>query len=135
MVGINTRVDRILAGAASDGDDDVSKTEQIEALIREFGWESVRECSMSILEDRSRSVGDWAILAAVFWGAVLDHRLVDADRLIAVLYKRLPHDAGSSENNLAWSIACELKGKSYLSDYDPLHDVGVIRELERLQER
>jgi hypothetical protein len=69
-------------------------------------------------------VDDRMTVAAVFWGAVLDHLPVNADRLIALLYKRLPADEGSSENNLAWSITSKLKGKGYLSRYDPL-EYGV----------
>jgi hypothetical protein len=33
---------------------------------------------------------DRMTVAAVFWGAVLDRLPVDANRLIALLYKRLP---------------------------------------------
>lgn len=109
------------------------KTEELEALIPRVGWEVLRDYLMTILEDPARSVEDWAITAAVFWGAVLDKVSLNGDRLIALLYVRLPPDEGSSESNLAWSVASVLKGRSYLSSYDPLEDPAVKRERETIR--
>jgi hypothetical protein len=50
-------------------------------------------------------------------------------RVIAHLYFRY---CGPGEDNLAWSITSRLKGVGYLSDYDPLCDPYVVRELKKL---
>jgi hypothetical protein len=58
---------------------------------------------------------------------------MEADWAIALVYHRLAPDASDDERNLAWSIASTLKGVDYLSDYEPLADPGVVKELERLR--
>jgi hypothetical protein len=35
-------------------------------------------------------------------------------------------------DNLVWSIISKLKGVGYQSDYDPLQDPDVLREMKRL---
>jgi hypothetical protein len=131
---VAARVDAILADAELEREEsESSKVDELEKFYQECGWDPVRNYLMSILEDPARSVDDWTTIAAVFWGAVLDRLPVSTDRLIALLYKRLPPDSGSSENNLAWSITSKLKAKSYMSRYDPLDDPGVRRELESLE--
>ena len=126
-------VEAILADDALDHEDSPSsRAEEMEKLYEKHGWETVRDYLMSVLEDPARSADDWGTVAIIFWSAVCDHRPVNVDRLIALLYKRIPADEGSSENNLVWSITSSLKGKSYLSSYDPFADPGVQRELETL---
>lgn len=80
------------------------------------------------MKDNSRRISDWEVLAQVFWGAALDKRPIDANKVIALLYYRLPSDKGSSENNLAWSIVCKLKGIEYISKYNPMEDQEIIKE-------
>src|SRR5438045_3259498 len=99
-------LDRIL----SDEDPDDDAVERIEALIEAEGWLAVRQALMAVLEDPTRPAEAWATVAAVFWGAVLDRREIAVDRLIALVYTRLPPDEGSGESNLAWSIASKLRG-------------------------
>lgn len=113
--------------------DDEDAVERIEQLIEESGWPTVRDDLMAILEDPTRAASEWETVAAVFWGAVLDGREVNADRLIALLYARLPNDGGSAENNLAWSITSKLRGVDYLSAYNPLADGKVQAELASIR--
>jgi len=126
--------DALLAILKEDSDE---SEEQIDALIRRAGWEPVRDGVYKVLLDPAQREHGRAA-AAVFWGAVLDQRPLDPDRTIAVLYRNLrdqPAEAPSVMNsleNLVWSITAKLKNKGYLSDYDPLEDPGVKRELERL---
>lgn len=120
------RIDRILSA-----DDD--PIEAIEALILETEWGPACECLMGVLEDAGHPPDHWETVAAVMWGAILDRRPVPADRLIALLYVRLPHDADSSESNLAWSVASELRGVGYLSGYDPLADPRVTAEMASIR--
>ena len=123
---------KILADDSLDLEDaEESKCEKIEELIRHYGWKSIESCLLQVLEADSLRCKDWNTAAEVFWGAVLDERDLSADRVIALLYQRLPGDEYSA--NLAWSIASKLKGVGYLSDYDPLADPGVQAELDRLR--
>lgn len=125
-------IDAILIGEDHSSDDDNS-VERIEGIIEDDGWDVVRACLLAVLEDPARPVAHWKVVAAVFWGALLDSRPVPADRLIALLYVRLPNDEHSGENNLAWSITCRLRGVGYMSGYDPLADPGVQRELSTIR--
>lgn len=125
-------IDAILVGEDHSSDHDNS-VERIEGIIEDDGWDVVRACLLAILEDPGRPASHWQVVAAVFWGAVLDERPVPVDRLIALLYARLPNDEHSSENNLAWSITAKLRGVSYLSDYDPFADPCIKRELSTIR--
>lgn len=109
------------------------KCDLIEALIPKHGWETVQAEMIDVLEDYNRRQKDYLVVAEVFWGAALDKRKIQVDRVIALLYYRLKPDTGSTENNLAWSIVCRLKDVDYLSEYDPLEDAAIRAELQRIR--
>jgi hypothetical protein len=120
----------ILADVSLDDDADPrdsSRARELEKLSLGFGWQPL-EAEMLRLLASSPHEDHWQVAAAFFWSAVLDRRPADADRLIAHLCLRF-----SSGDNLAWSITSKLKGVSYLSEYDPLQDPGVLDELEVLR--
>ena len=122
-----------MANDALDEDQSgTSKCEEIEKLIEECGWEETYETVLSILQCDDRTEEDWHTAMEVLWGGVLDGRDMDVNKVIAALYYRF-EDAGEDENNLAWSIASKLKGKSYLSNYEPTEDPEIIKELEELK--
>ena len=126
------RIEAILAGdKRDDEEDEISKCELIDQLIPLIGWEAVRTEMLRILESERR-LADWKVAAGVIWGAVLDGRPLPVDRMIALLYHRFD-PTGDHEDNLAWSIASKLKGVGYLSEYKPLDDPLVRRELESLR--
>jgi hypothetical protein len=56
----------------------------------------------------------------------------EADPTIAILYDCLCID-DNLDGNLVWTITKDLKGESYLSDYDPFKDDGVMREMDRVR--
>jgi hypothetical protein len=122
------RVEALIQAHLRD-DSEGTPLEEFTPLIDEVGWPEVCGELLAILEDETRPEAQWLAVAEVFWGAVLDHRAVPADRLIALLYARLPPDPHSIENNLAWSIVVRLRGLSYLSEYDPLADPKILAEL------
>lgn len=127
------QVEAILADdRLEDEATDDSKCERIEGLIPEAGWEAVLTSVLGILS-AERRVADYRVAAEVLWGAVLDRRDVPADRVIALLYHRLD-PGGDDEDDLVWSITSRLKGVGYLSEYEPLRDPAVARELEALRE-
>ena len=107
--------------------------DRIEQLIDACGWKPAREYVLSVLEDPDRTPEQWHLAAAVVFWLSGDKRELPVDRVIALVYARLPSDEGSGESNLAWSIASSLKGKSYLSSYDPLADPDVARELAAIR--
>jgi hypothetical protein len=111
--------------------EDVSE-DAINDLCDRFGWDSVQAGLLQVLEDNDQAT-HWPTVAAVFWGAALDGRSIQADKLIALLHHRFDPN-GDAENNLVWSITCKLKGVDYLSDYKPLSDPGVIEELKAIQD-
>jgi len=114
-----------------------SREELIEQLIDQDGWESVRDGLFQVLLNRGLVKHGYTV-AAVLWGAVLDRRPLDPNYTIAVLERqrcfRLPDEAKdpNSLDNLVWSITIKLKGLEYLSDYDPIGDPAVKREMDRL---
>ena len=109
-----TAVKRILA-EASEGDDQPSACELIEALIAEHGWSAVRREMLELLRTYERPE-DWHTAAQVLWGAVLDGREIDANEAIAHLYLRLPRDgdvaSSDDRDNLAWSIRLQAEAQS-----------------------
>ncbi len=126
-------INSILADDSLDSEEcEKSKCEAIEMLIHAYGWDAVQDALLLILINNERRTRDYEVAAEVFWGAILDQRkITSANKVIALLYRRLQKDEGSFENNLAWSIASSLKGYSYLSDYDPLKDHEVIEEMKQ----
>ena len=111
--------------------EDVSE-DAINDLCDCFGWDSVQAGLLQVLEDNDQAAY-WSTVTAVFWGAALDGRSIQADKLIALLHHRFDPN-GDAENNLVWSITCKLKGVDYLSDYKPLSDPGVIEELKAIRD-
>lgn len=111
--------------------EDVSE-DAINRLADRFGWDLVQNGLFQVLEDNDQAAR-WQTVAAVFWGAVLDGRQIQTNKLIALLYHRFDSHS-DAEDNLAWSITCKLKNVGYLSDYEPLNDPGVKEELKAIRE-
>ena len=121
-------IESVLADDALSVDE---RSEQIEAMIGVVGWDAVCDSMVDLLAD-DRPPDDYYVAAVLLWAGVLDKREMPADRVIALLYHRFD-PRGDREDNLAWSIAATLKGVGYLSDYKPLEDPGVMRELEAVR--
>ena len=128
-----TEIDAILADDTLDDESSVeSKCERIERLIKGADWSEVLGCILALLTDAGRRRRDHEVAAEVLWSALLDRREMPADRVIALLYSRFDL-RGDAEDNLVWSIASKLKGVSYLSEYQPLQDPGVLAELASIK--
>ena len=132
-MNVENEINRILADDSLDDETrDHGKCDLIEELILKYDWKSVEEVMIAVLEDMDRQYDDYVTIAEVIWGAALDERDMPINRVIALLYHRLEPDQDSDENNLAWSIVCKLKGVDYLSEYDPLEDPEIKREMEKI---
>ena len=105
------------------------KCEEIESLIEVYGWEVMQSALVEMLKEINLNIYDFDVVAQVFWGAVLDKRIIDTNKVIALLYLRLPD--GNDLENLIWSITERLKGVGYLSDYEPLEDPDIIKEMNK----
>ena len=117
---------KVLCAVAEN--DELDLDVELKPALKKFGWTVVREALFEILKSPDKKLRYEAM--SVLWGAVLDARELDANVTIAHIYFR--HDLACSEveDNLAWSITSRLKGKGYLSDYDPLADHDVKREID-----
>jgi len=102
-----------------------SKAELIEEIITDKNWPEIESYLFSVLSADNETYYNWHTCFEVFWGAILDGRKVDGNRVIALAYYRLKPDEHSSESNLAWSLASEIKGKEYFSKYNPLEDPDI----------
>jgi len=111
---------------------ELSKAELIEGLIDKNSWSEICSILLQILQD-DLYAAHWRTVAEVLWGAVLDQRDLPADRVIALLYNRLPASSSDDDDNLVWSITHRLKRVGYLSDYDPLQDPNIQKELSALR--
>lgn len=103
----------------------------INAVVAQHGWLATRDLILAALEADEEAL--WYPATTAIWSALLAGHDMDADRVIALLWFRLAAD--SMDGNLAWSIARNLKGVEYLSDYDPERDPTVAAELRRLRAR
>lgn len=116
---------------AFDNKEDTDPADAIAEAVSTHGWSAVCDCLISILADDSEEE-HWRGAMAAFWCAGVDKRPVPIDRLIALLHHRFDPN-GFQEDNLVWSIASTLKKVSYLSDYRPLEDPAVARELAAIR--
>ncbi len=110
--------------------------EAIYLLANEFGWEQVYDLLVAILRD-DKQFRHWEIAQIVLFYAAGDHKHktrqcpMPADSTIALLYHRFPN--GIDEGDRIWAIVCDLKDVDHWSDYDPMQDAEVLRELETLK--
>jgi hypothetical protein len=113
-----------------------NKPEAIYQLVDQYGWAQVYDLLVSILRDESQSQ-HWGIAQIVLFYASSDHKHgrrqcpMPADSTIALLYHRFPD--GIDDGDRIWAIVCDLKGVDHWSQYDPLKDSEVCRELETLR--
>ncbi len=110
------------------------KVELIEERLSLANWPEVFNWLIRLLTS-SRRLLDQRVAMAVLWGATLDKRAMDPNLTSAVLTHLFLSAPMVDENdqNLAWSIVTKLKGKGYLSNYDPQRDPDVQKALLSIQ--
>jgi hypothetical protein len=112
--------------------DDDAEVEIFDDLVETEGWDACYDCLISILLDEKAGEALWQTSASLLFAHILEPHPVEDALVIGLAYLRLPLDEGSSESNLAWSIAVKLKDLDYtLSDYNPRTDPKVLAALER----
>ena len=131
---MNNPIRQILDDPSLDnGDAEESKAELIEELVTSENWPEIQQFLFEVLSNEDETYNNWHTCLEVFWGAVLDQRPVDGNRIIALAYLRLQPDEHSSENNLAWSLASEIKGEDYFSGYSPFEDPEIVKLINEYQ--
>lgn len=92
------------------------------------------EC-LEILSDRSQQSYWNAAASVVYWLLPLPSEITTPKMaIVARLYWCLIQDGPGMEDseNLVWSIAKDLKGVDYLSDWEPLKDPEVAKYLAEM---
>ena len=99
-------------------------------VVQDDGWDNVQEQLYSILLDNDRTKDEYSVIAQVFWDAIADKHIIDKNKLVALLNYRLNSVDHIYEDNLVWSITCELYHLDYCnSEYNTLRDVKIIKLL------
>ena len=122
--------------AKEDEDEDFDLLEAVLECSSTNGWPSVVRDAMAILED-TRSKNRWRQAANVLYWAASRTRDWPCPpmKAVAQLYECLIEHPGfggvgiDDAENLVWSVAKELKGIDYLSDWQPLDDPEVRQYL------
>jgi hypothetical protein len=129
---LHNRVQAILADANFDDEACLdTRAEAIRALVDTYGWAGVLQEMLALLQDDAAQ-RHWREASIVIWGGI--DQPMPATQVIALLYRRLIEDVPVEyelDGNLVWSIARNLKGVDYLSDYDPMKDPEIIAEMAR----
>ena len=99
-------------------------------VVQDDGWDKVQEQLYTILLDNNLTYDEYSVIAQVFWDAINDKQDVDKDKTVALLNYRLNSVDHPYEDNLAWSITCELYHLDYCnSEYNALKDAKIIKIL------
>lgn len=120
-------------------DEDFDLLEAIADRARVQGWNEIIIEALAILADRSQNEA-WPRAIAVCYWAIPNVEVLPFAKmeLVARLYWCLlnypetdQHDTDGVDN-LVWTIAKDLKGVHYNSDWDPLNDPEVRAHMARL---
>lgn len=113
-----------------------NKPEAIYLLADKYGWQQLYGQLVQILRNDAQSQ-HWETAQIVLFYAASDHNHktrrcpMPADSTIALLYNRFPN--GIDDGDRIWAVVCALKGVEHWSDYDPMHDADILRELDTLK--
>ena len=113
-------------------DEDFDLLETVNARAKDRGWYGIVEEAIANLEDRSMAHMWNRTIAVCYWAVYhLDELPIPKMEMVARLHWCLINSPDEEEaglggiDNLVWSIAIELKGVSYNSEWDPLKDPEV----------
>ncbi|MFT5322529.1 MAG: hypothetical protein ACI8P0_000364 [Planctomycetaceae bacterium] len=115
-------------------DDDLN--DAVTSLATDVGWQPVLNAMLDILRNNSLTLHWYDVVACLFRCDCHELPLpCERSYLTALLYDclRLKPDLGidgrdlDDTDNLVWSIVHNLKGVSYMSDYNPKTDKDVLQ--------
>lgn len=93
-------------------------------------WEEIRNCLLNILYENDQSLWNETIRYIYFFQN-RGYTYEDA-KTIAVLNNCLSLSE-ELDGNLIWTITIKIKSISYLSDYEPYHDIEVLNEMVKIE--
>ncbi len=122
------QIERFIENELFDGDFDL--LESVQTLSESEGWTQVISDCLSILSDRTKMELWEAAIRIIFWATSRSPVCpVPSMAIVARLYWCLETIEGNTKNeiddNLVWTIAKDLKGVPYLSEWDPQLDPEV----------
>ena len=119
-------------------DEEFDLLEELGHLAGSMGWEPLLADAFAILNSQAQE-GFWYQALLVFFGSLssqptLPCTLEEGIARLYVCLEQSPELAEHDGENLIWSIVHQLKGTSYLSDWDPYKDPLVWKNMERYRQ-
>lgn len=116
-------------------DEEFDLLETMNEGARAGSWDQWLREALEILQDKER-IDDWPrATAVIYWAISRDPEFpCEKMELVARLYWCLIQspEVGEHEENLVWSIAKDLKGVDYESDWDPMADPEVRAHMAKM---
>ena len=106
-----------------------SAPQAIYGLVDRFGWPAVFEQMVALLRDDPNPEHGEIAQIVLFYAA--GAHPMPADSTIALLYHRFP--GGITDGDRIWAIVHRLKRLDHGSDYDPMTDPAILREMDILE--
>lgn len=109
-------------------DEDFDLLEAMNEGAQAGSWDAWLKEALEMLKDQGQKDDWYRAMAVCYWAIPRDAELPCARmELVARLYWCLVNgsDFGDHGENLVWSIAIDLKGVDYESDWDPMADPEV----------
>ena len=121
-------------------EDSFELDDEVTYLAQRIGWHQVFNDAVEVLLNCDKK-DVWYTSASVIAWAIQDEEAIPFSwqKVVGLLYGCLTHHPQLGVNgvadgeNLVWSIAHELKGIGYLSEWEPLNDPEIVSELNRLE--
>ena len=119
-------------------DEELDLLEELGHLAGSVGWEPLLADAFALLNNPAQQ-GFWHAAIRVLYGSLSAHPALPCtlEECIARLYvclEQSPELAEHDGENLVWSVVTNLKGISYLSDWDPYKDPVIWQHMERYRE-
>ncbi|MEI7986169.1 MAG: hypothetical protein WCI55_11125 [Armatimonadota bacterium] len=112
-------------------DEDFDMVGAVKAQAQSDGWSQIIADCLLVLSDKSKMEYWHSAVKIIFWGTSQTPTFpIPKMAIVARLYWCLinidSNVANELDDNLIWTIASNLKGVGYLSDWDPQKDPEVL---------
>jgi hypothetical protein len=132
------QIECLIENEQIDGDFDLLAAVESRSII--VGWTQIIAECLSILSDRTKMELWEAAVRIIFWATSRSPVYpVPPMAIVARLYWCLENISdeivNAFDDNLIWTIAIDIKGVQYLSEWDPQRDPEVLVFLEEMRQR
>ncbi len=131
QIEMNTRVfiQQTLFYLKSNDLDELELEKNIASIVQLGTWEDVRNGLLSVLYDNDQNLWPEALEMVYF---LLNREFpFDEVETISLLYNCLSL-SDTLDANLVWTITRTLKSLPYLSEYDPVTDPMIVKQMEHI---